>query len=267
MDNNYNTDSFKQIEKLNAKLIEAEKSKTKFLSLLRNEFDNPLVGMVSLLGQLYSSAHAKSGLGEEYETLHLVYMDALKLNFQLSNIIAVATVETGVLEKNTTLFDIESMVNDIDNSLQYLLEKKKMSVTKNISCPKEIYNDRDKIYSILINLMANAYEYCKPESEIEINIIEENENLSISIKNSGNRIDDAEVIFDAFYQQKQGFARNHQGLGIGLSVVGAFVDFLGGKISVNRDNHINIFTASIPTYAQEGDLSFGGELDSFLFDD
>jgi signal transduction histidine kinase len=255
---------FRQREKLSAKLIEAEKSKTRFLSLIRNEFDNPLVGMVVLLGQLHKSMKKRND--EDFETLDLVYMDALKLNFQLSNIIAVAAVETGMLEKNTTIFNINSMIDDIDSALGFLFEEKHLKVSRNIQCSEEIFNDRDKIHSILINLIANAYKYCTPNTEVGIELFEDDGKLFISIRNRGDKIKDANAIFDAFYQQKEGYNRVSQGLGIGLSVVGAFIDFLGGNIFVTRDGDSNVFVASIPTYTHDGEVSMGTELDSFMFD-
>ena len=259
-------DCFSQISKLNAKLIQSESSKTRFLSLIRNEFDNPMVGMITLLRQL-SQPSDETMDDDARETLHLVYMDALKLNFQLSNIISVAAVETGVLEHNTTIFNIASMLNDIDDSLRHIFETKLLKVTKNIQCSEEIFNDRDKIYTILINLIANAYEYSTPSTEVEINIFEDDGKLFISVRNRGDKIKDSKAIFDAFYQQTDGYNRTHQGLGVGLSVVGAFVDFLGGDIFITRDGDSNVFVASIPSLEQDSAIGFGGELDAFFFDD
>jgi signal transduction histidine kinase len=259
-------DCFSQITKLNAKLIEAESAKTRFLSLIRNEFDNPLVGMVTLLRQINKTA-AEMVDNDTKEIHHLVYMDALKLNFQLSNIIAVASVETGVLERNTTIFNIASMLNDIDDSLQHIFETKSLKVTKAIQCGEEVFNDRDKINTILTNLIANAYEYSTPGTEVSIDIFEDDGKLFISIRNRGDKIKDSQMIFDAFYQQKQGYGRAHQGLGVGLSVVGAFIDFLGGNIFISRDGDANVFIASIPSIDQDAAIGFGGDLDAFLFDD
>ena len=90
--------------------------------------------------------------------------------------------------------------------------------------------------------------------------------MIFSVRNDGVEIQDSQAVFDAFYQQKQGFNRAHQGLGVGLSVVGAFVDFLGGEISISRENESNIFTAKIPAYAHDGEVSMGDELDAFMFD-
>ncbi|MFA6397089.1 MAG: HAMP domain-containing sensor histidine kinase [Sulfurimonas sp.] len=257
-------DLFESLEIMNMKLVESEKSKTRFLSLIRNEFDNPLVGMVSLMGQLHTTLKAKGG--EEYELLHLAYMDALKLNYQLSNIVSAAAVETDVLEKNISLFNIASMMEDIDQGLTYILENKQNKVVKNITCSDAIYNDRDKIYTIIINLLANAYEYSLPDTEISIDIFEDDKKLFMSVRNVGSEIKDKKALFDAFYQQGQGFSRPHQGLGIGLSITKVFVEFLGGEIFITRDGNANVFIASLPLYENSDQISFGAELDGFMFD-
>jgi len=255
---------FETLEDMNMKLIESEKARTRFLSLIRNEFDNPLVGMVSLMGQLHATLKEKGG--EDFELLHLAYMDALKLNYQLSNIVSAATVETGVLEKNLSLFSIVSMLDDIDSALTYIFENKKNTVLKHLLCPDTIYNDRDKIYTIIINLLANAYEYSEPNTEVSVEIFEDDQKLFIIVRNIGLEIKDKKAIFDAFYQQGQGFNRTHQGLGIGLSITKVFIEFLGGEILITRDDNTNVFIASLPIYENGDEVSFGAELDGFMFD-
>ncbi|MDO8261312.1 MAG: hypothetical protein Q7T50_07545, partial [Candidatus Magasanikbacteria bacterium] len=131
---------FQTLETMNKKLIESEKSKSHFLALIRNEFHNPLIGMGSLLKHLYSSLKSKNS--EDFELFHLVYMDMLKLNFQLLNIVAAAEVETAILEKNITLFDIKAMLEDIDASLLFLLHSRAIKVKKKVECSATIHNDR-----------------------------------------------------------------------------------------------------------------------------
>lgn len=255
---------FQTLEKMNKKLIESEKSKSFFLSLVRNEFNNPLIGMSSLLRHLYYSLKSKGG--EDFELFHLAYMDILKLNFQLSNIVAAAEVETAILEKNITLFNISAMLEDIDNSLLYLLSNRAVKVTKNIKCTPMIHNDRDKIYTILLNLIANAYEYTLIGSEVSIEIFEDEGKFYIVIRNVGRDIKDKKSIFDPFYQQQMGFTRIHNGLGLGLSVSKSYIDFLGGNIFITRDADANVFVAQLPIFEVDEQISFGDELDKFEFE-
>lgn len=253
---------FKELEHLSQKLINAEKSRDRFLSLIRNEFDNPLVSMTSLMKILEKSLKGK----EEYETFRLVYLDMLKLNYQLNNIVAMAAVETGVLEKNLSMFSIKAMLDDIDDALLHLSENKHFIVLRNFNCADELYHDRDKIYTILLNLIGNAYEYSTSKTEIVIDVFEDDNKLFFSVKNRGDKIKDPDIIFDAFYQENEGYARAHQGLGVGLSVVGAFVDFLGGEIFVTREGDFNVFVVHLPVCEPGKDGMFGSELDGLFFD-
>jgi signal transduction histidine kinase len=255
---------FQTLEMMNKKLIESERSKSHFLALVRNEFNNPLIGMGSLLKHLYHSLKSKGG--EDFELFHLAYMDLLKLNFQLSNIVSAAEVETSIMEKNITFFNISAMLEDIDNALLFLLYNRAVKITKNVKCSVSIHNDRDKIYAILLNLLANAYEYTLIGSEISIEIFEDDKMLYIVIRNVGTDIKDKKSIFDPFYQQQMGFTRVHKGLGLGLSVTKAYIDFLGGKIFITRDNDANVFIAQLPIYNNDEQISFGEELDGLMFD-
>jgi signal transduction histidine kinase len=61
------------------------------------------------------------------------------------------------------------------------------------------------------------------------------ENIIISIKDTGIGIpnDKLDIIFDRFRQVDKSLARNHEGSGIGLSIVKSLVELHGGKISVH----------------------------------
>ena len=115
----------------------------------------------------------------------------------------------------------------------------------------------------------NAYEFSKKESVIHVDVFEDEGNLVMSIRNVHNEnenLDEIKKIFNSFYQAHQGYNRLHQGLGLGLSITKSFVDFLGGKIYITKDNDANVFIASLPMVSENEDLSFGEELDSFIFD-
>lgn len=257
---------YKSLEKMSQRLVELEKSKNRFLSLVRNSFDNPLFGMVLLQNQLRNSLKEKGDI-DNYNLSNLIYGESLTLNFQLSNILAVAEVETGLLEKNFGYFNIEELLEDIFNALEYLCKEKSFKIVKRIDITdNKIYNDRDKLYIILINLIANALQFSISQSEIVIEIAEDDNMLYLVVMNNGDEVKEKQDIFDAFYQESQGFNREYQGLGIGLSVTKAFVNFLGGDIFVTRDGTTNIFVANIPNSKDEHQSLFGNELDSFMFD-
>ncbi len=55
------------------------------------------------------------------------------------------------------------------------------------------------------------------------------------MKDTGEGIakDKCEIIFDRFTQADNSLSKKHEGTGVGLSIAKAFVEMLGGRISVN----------------------------------
>ncbi|HVI40376.1 MAG TPA: ATP-binding protein, partial [Anaerovoracaceae bacterium] len=83
-------------------------------------------------------------------------------------------------------------------------------------------------------LLSNAIKFSKEGGTIHVNIHNEDENVIISVKDSGIGIpeDKKDLIFDRFRQVEKSLTRNHEGSGIGLSLVKSLVNMHGGCISV-----------------------------------
>jgi len=117
-----------KMEDINKKLLESESNRSKFISIIRNEFNNPLSSMINLSKMLLS--------GKEKVDIKLIgnslYEDVLNLNFQISNIIYVAEIEAGTLDKEISKIDFEEIVEDIKDALQYLIKDKNIDIKINL---------------------------------------------------------------------------------------------------------------------------------------
>jgi two-component system CheB/CheR fusion protein len=97
--------------------------------------------------------------------------------------------------------------------------------------------DLDSFERIMLNLLSNAVKFTKEGGYISVNIINKQESIMISVKDSGIGIrkDKQAIIFDRFRQVDQSLTRNYEGSGIGLSLVKALVEMNGGKVSVQSE--------------------------------
>ena len=68
-------------------------------------------------------------------------------------------------------------------------------------------------------------------------MMDEDEYIVISVKDTGIGIpkDKLQLVFERFKQVDRTFTRNHEGSGIGLSLVRAFVEMHEGIISINSE--------------------------------
>jgi signal transduction histidine kinase len=110
--------------------------------------------------------------------------------------------------------------------------------------------DADKLNQVILNLVSNALKYTDDGGNIKVRTFEDGGNATLSIEDDGIGIaqNDLPYIFDYLYRADESRARGSGGNGIGLSVVKAIVDALGGTISVeSAPGHGSTFTVSIPS--------------------
>ena len=109
--------------------------------------------------------------------------------------------------------------------------------------------EQDEIILVLIlsNLMCNAVKYSPENSTIIIKIIKNGKNISFVIidKGIGIPLNDQNYVFNRYFRAEN--ALNIQGTGIGLSIVKAHVENLGGTISFkSKENEGSVFILKIP---------------------
>jgi signal transduction histidine kinase len=252
----------KTMEEMNKRLLKAEKNKSRFISIIKNEFNNPLASMLSLSNNLLKYAKDKkiAFIGKTIQE------EALLLNFQINNIITAAEIESGTLDLQKSLCNFNDIVLEVKENLKYPLIDKNSELIVNISYENDFSIDRDKIYLIIINLLSNSIEYSPKDSKIELDIIEEVDDFKIIVKDYGEGINESQKdkIFKRFYQAHSGMNRGHRGQGLGLSVVKDIVDFLEGSIKLDtKVNKYTIFEITLPKLSAE-DIMLD---DDFMFSD
>ena len=140
-----------------------------------------------------------------------------KMNKHLDEVIRViksskATPLSLIIEE-VNLFNL---INDLIDIYENTAEKYNISIKRNLSSTSLIRQDRFKIWHILNNLMTNAIEALKDETEksrqIEIDLQEENNKIKVVISDNGTGIapENLTAIFHAHHTSKK------EGSGLGL---------------------------------------------------
>lgn len=236
---------FITIEELNKKLFVAEENKSRFLSLIHNEFNNPLMTVTMLMKDIIEDqGKTKEAI---VESLSMIFADILTLNSQLSNILAASEIEsTASMSNNLTSFSIQDMLEDIIDTQQFIHKEKHIEVDISVFPPELIYKDRDKVFLILRNLIENAFEFSPEGSRVIVKGSIEDKNIIFHVHNLGSHIKEHSRMHDAFYHERSDFSRIHHGLGLGLAIVKHLATFLGGVIQYSVDQDYNVFKLSLP---------------------
>jgi signal transduction histidine kinase len=99
-----------------------------------------------------------------------------------------------------------------------------------------IISDKNKLDSIITNLVKNAVKYTDTGSiKIHCQLIEQKIQICVSDTGCGITEDNLNIIFERFRRDDSTISRNIEGSGLGLAITKAYVEKLGGEIWVTSE--------------------------------
>ncbi|MFZ5375499.1 MAG: sensor histidine kinase, partial [Campylobacterota bacterium] len=170
----------RKILDLNKKLIESEKAKSRFLSLVANALNNPMTALLGMIPHL-----APQEGGERRQVYDLIEEEALILDFRIQNLVAAAEIESGINDISHSLVDVASLVREAIESLKYPIRAKNMDVRIDDNLGRAIVSDPRKLYLILKNLLANACCYGEAGTPIDVTFSARGERVEVTVTNRG----------------------------------------------------------------------------------
>ncbi len=112
-----------------------------------------------------------------------------------------------------------------------------------------IYADRDKINSVISNLVSNAVKYSSDGTYIIISCSASETEITVSINDEGIGIDphNKDKIFDRYYRVESSSTSHISGFGIGLYLSAEIIERQRGKIWVESEPELgSAFYLSLP---------------------
>lgn len=256
----------KKLLDLNEKHKKDQAVKSQFLSLIKNEFNNPMSSLLNVANMLSGTQDLKkiNTLGD------LLFTELLNLDFSLKNIFCASEIEAGETANEYSTLAIEELFKDATEYLSILIKEKELKVTIDNPKHRELHSDSQKIYMIILNLLSNACEFSYKTNEVKLTIEYGHETFKIIVENEGEKIlsENTQQIYNRFVHFETGETRESAGLGLGLSVSKGMAESLDGTIENHTNGKITQFVATIP-YIDESELelstAFGAN--EFMFDD
>lgn len=168
----------------------------------------------------------------------------------VNNLIDITKIDLGYFDINETNNNIISLVEDITLSVADYIENKGLALIFDTDVEEKIIAcDPEKIERIIMNLLSNAIKFTPLGGSIMVSIEDGIDNIFLRVKDTGRGIpkDKLNIIFERFVQVDKSLARDHEGSGIGLSLVKSLVELHGGTISVESQvDHGTEFIICIP---------------------
>jgi PAS domain S-box-containing protein len=241
-----------KLERLN--LEEAAQTRIRYLDILAHELRGPLSPMLAS-SEMLANVMADNPDENQKRLADNIYKGTQILVNRLEDLLDIARFARGVVSLNPTPTNIPIFIEQIvSRYLSAITTHNQQLITEIATDLPEIYLDQSRMEQVLINLLSNASKYSPEGTQIVLRAIKHENNLLISIKDSGIGIslEEQTRLFQPYQRLGQGVQKT-QGLGLGLTVVKYIIEAHGGKIWVTSEpGKGSTFSFIIPLNSQPG---------------
>jgi signal transduction histidine kinase/CheY-like chemotaxis protein len=229
----------KTMKQMNAELIEANKSKNKFLSNVSHEIRTPMNAIIGLTSICANHLEDKQVLKQNLEKIDMSAHFLLSL---INDILDISRIESGKIVLNEEVVVFDEFILQINNMMEERVEDKGIRYECIVDNSVEAYYifDRLKLQQIIINILSNAIKFTPRDGKIlfqvdQVEVIDNVATLSICISDTGIGIEEKFLpkIFEAFSQENTDNTTEYTGSGLGLAISKNLVNLLNGDIQVS----------------------------------
>ena len=217
---------------LYTRVQEATKLKSEFLASMSHEFRTPLNAIIGFSEMLLSEDFGK--LNEKQKKfLNNVTLSGKHLLRLVNDILDLSKVESGNLELDYEVFNINFAIFETVSILNSMAIKKNISIETNLEENIIIDADIVRFKQIMYNLLSNAVKFTEDNGKIFIKSIFANGNLKIEVIDTGIGISarNRDKVFQEFRQIDSSYARKQDGTGLGLILTKKLVEMHKGCIN------------------------------------
>jgi PAS domain S-box-containing protein len=207
--------------------------KSRFISMASHEFRTPLTTILSsaTLISEYKDEHTQDKRDKHIQRIKSAVNN---LNDILSDFLSISKLEEGKINAEYLNFDLCEIIREVISDLQLNTKPgQEIQYTHQGKCIIQL--DRKLFKNILINLLSNAIKFTGENKKIKIDSHVDNYAIALEIQDQGIGIseDDQKHLFERFYRGKNAF--NIKGTGLGLHIVGNYVDLMNGHIVLRSE--------------------------------
>jgi signal transduction histidine kinase len=219
--------------------------KTDFINNITHEMKTPITiasaGLDALEHHIPPTVRTTFYLHTSKKQLHL-------LNDFVERILDAAVQDISDFSLKKEKIDLHALFGEIIQS-HSILQGKPVNFHLAGEKPVFIQGDRLHLQTAFHNIIDNAIKYSRETVDIHIDIVENNRDCTIKIRDNGMGIPPQFIkhIFEKFFRVPQGDAQSIKGFGLGLYYVNSIIKKHSGNISVNSKSGTE-FIITLPTY-------------------
>ncbi len=229
---------------------EAANAKLRFFTNVSHEFRTPLTLIADPVNRLLEDKNLEES---QRRLLFLVQRNVKVMLKLIGEILDFRKIQNGKMPVDAVDFDAVKCFREWAAGFAPTALKKGVDISCDMPERMIVHTDRYKVERIFYNLLSNALKYVGNNGHIRITLSEEGGAMfRFAVEDDGIGLsNEAKThVFERFFQAKGSVS----GTGIGLSLVKAFSELLGGKVSVDSKlGRGSVFSVVLPKKIEGAD--------------
>ncbi|MBI5953747.1 MAG: PAS domain S-box protein [Chloroflexi bacterium] len=244
-----------RVQERTAELVRANRAKDEFLANMSHELRTPLNGIMGFAEMLMQGTRGPVS-EKQAQDLGIIHSSGQHLLGLINDILDISKIEAGNFELHSEVVPLNSVCQSSLAFIRQLAQKKSITVEYLPAAPAAmIFADPKRLKQILVNLLNNAVKFTPERGNIKLEVREDIEASQVQFSVTDNGIgiapENLQKLFEPFVQLDSSLSRQHEGTGLGLSLVKKLVELHGGSVEVESElDRGSCFRVNIPIRLQ-----------------
>lgn len=190
---------------------------------------------------------------EQFATAaEIIHEESERMTRMVSELLQLARIDSGEMQLRPEWVDLAHLLEDVQRNLSWQAEQRGVEMALERRQVPPVWGDPDRLTQVFTNLVDNGLAHTPAGGRLEVRLVAPDaETVSIAVEDAGPGLppEEAERIFERFYQVEKSRARPAEGggVGLGLAIAKELVEAHGGEIEVRSEvGQGSVFTVRLP---------------------